>query len=454
MYEYIWLTLTALLLFKICLAVVQISFSLNFILKNQSDFNRTTSAINESENLSFFIVIPLLREQKIINQLYQRFVGLIKDSKEVSLVFITTEREIIENDNNEEGTTIEFLKELIKSSSEKVQNKIIHLHYPENNTVVAEQLNYAFEFINARKEQNNTAFALIYNADSVIEDTSVVEMIKKAHENVDIVQQSSLFLWNTPRLLNEHKFLLTCFALYQSSWTLQHELSRYLFSKKRLQFLPKRIEENSLIHCVTHGLLIKPSLLANAGGFPVTRFGGEDLALGFVLKVMGYHIEPLTSLENTEIPNSYKVLFKQLAGWYLGTLGYFVFWNFVPANVIRERFFSLFTVTLLGIYDSMKWLFKGFLILSYIILGFITGYLGLSVILYLLYFYTSLVGVIWLWYKLPDQIFPKPSKKALFASFLFYWLVPILRSMPAFLGLYWGIKNALGYSFIKPKTER
>jgi hypothetical protein len=454
MYEYIWLTLTLLLLFKICLAVVQISYSLNFILKSQNESIRKTSPVNESVNLNLFIVIPLLREQKIINELYQRFVGFVKGSKEINLVFITTEREIIENDNNEKGTTIEILKRLIKSSSDEVQNKIIHLHYPENNTVVAEQLNYAFEYINRLEEENTATYALIYNADSVIEDTSVAEMLKKTYENVDIVQQSSLFLWNTPDLLRERKFLLTCFALYQSSWTLQHELSRYLFSKKKLPYLPKRIEENSLIHCVTHGLLIKPNLLTNAGGFPVTRFGGEDLALGFVLKVMGYHVEPLTSLENTEIPNSYKVLFKQLAGWYLGTLGYFVFWSFVPAKAKRERYFSLFTVTLLGIYDSMKWLFKGILILFYIFLGYITGCLGLSVILYLLYFYISLVGVVWLWYKLPDQIFPKPSKKALFASFLFYWLVPILRSMPAFLGVYWGIKNALGYSFIKPKTER
>ncbi len=453
---WIWLCLTIILSAKIVLALLQLTVNIRFLLdKNTKRAQDSRTSQTAPPPVILYLFLPLLREQSILDELFVRFTRGVEQFDELRVVFITTEREIIDNRGQVEGTTIGGLKTLIEQYQGS-KERIIHLHYPHYNHVVAEQLNYGLTHINKiAKESDAKAYIAIYNADSVVENSTFDLLLKTAKANVGVAQQSSLFLWNVPKLLSDRKYLLTGFGLYQSCWTLQHELTRYIFCRKHLPWLPTLIERHSLVHCVMHGLLIELGLLNKARGFPKINIGAEDLALGFILKVQGHHVYPLGILENAETPNQLKTLVNQLAGWFLGVLGYFVFWWFVPGEARKAHRLPLLTITAIGIFDALKWLFKGPLVLLYLALSIYVGFFILSFSLYVVYIYTALLAVLWLWYtKLPDQSFPKPPQAALIVSILVFITIPIVRSIPAFLGCWWGLKNALGQSFLKPKTER
>ncbi|CAN5297259.1 hypothetical protein BH20ACI2_BH20ACI2_02210 [soil metagenome] len=449
MKEKIWLVLTTALLLKIILGLIQVFWSLWFYTRKQKDCGDSVQ-----NTPVVFLLLPLLREQKILKDCFQRFESFLKQREWLRLVFVTTEREITENCGVTEGTTIEILQGLISNTSSDLRQRIIHLHHPGFNRVVAEQLNYAIRTLESVTPKTTPYYLLIYNADSVVTEEGLGVLFDVASSGAEAAQQSSLFLWNFGLLAQRNKFLLAAFALYQSVWTLQHEVPRLLASSGKYSWLPSWFRNASLVHAVSHGLLLRDDVVRNINGFPVNRFGGEDLGLGLILKVVGYDILPVPTLENTEIPSRGLILLKQLAGWYLGTLGYLVFWRRLPRKTLKKHWLKVLLITTAGIFDTAKWLLKGPAVILYLLLAYSTGHLGLSLLLYIGYVYTAVFGMIWLWHRLPSDTFPKPRSQGLIAVLCVYWLVPIVRTIPAVVGLWWGIRNALGFPFLKPKTER
>jgi hypothetical protein len=180
-------------------------------------------------------------------------------------------------------------------------------------------------------------------------------------------------------------------------------------------------------------------ILESVGRFPVLPFGGEDLALGFALTLSGYHVLPIPVLENAETPETALGLWKQLAGWYLGTLGYFVFWRHLPSDSCRKRIRHVIAISLLGLLDSLKWLLKGPIIIAYFFLACLTNHLFAAIVLYLTYFYVPYGFLLRVWFRLPATLFPRIAFSKLAIVTALSWLVPIVRSGPPWLGLFWGL---------------
>jgi hypothetical protein len=449
-----WLILFILLLLTTIRVLVAFALSLLFLSRRIRP--SISASLSEPINgqVSLYLVVPLLREQKVIKELFRRFTLAIEMFPEATLVLVTTQREIVEaSDYPARSTTIEMIEDLItnyRGPKEQVQ----HIHYPEFNQVVAEQLNYAFQQLAALPGPPlSQRYVAVYNADSIIDLRTVQLLLASTELRAAVTQQSSLFLWNVPELLSARKYHVAGYGLYQSCWTLVHEIPRFLCSRRYLRWLPTWIERNSLVHCVGHGVLLRLDVVRAVNGIPVSQIGGEDLALGFVLKMHGYNVEPITMLENAETPHTYITVLKQLAGWFLGTVGYLVYWKNVPASVRRSRRITLSLLTALGVWDAIKWLFKGPILVTTIILGYLSGHFVLTVMLFLAYVYFPIVILVMFWRRLNTELFPQPSV-AIIPALLVYPLVPIMRSIPAFLGAWWACRIVLGKPFLKPKTER
>src|SRR6185312_13754781 len=91
-----------------------------------------------------------------------------------------------------------------------------------------------------------------------------------------VFQQCSLFTSNF-NAVKKINYFIACFGIYQSIWTLKHEIPRLLISSNQAKLLSRLFKKTTLNYCVTHGLIISSEIFNQIGGFPVTKQGGEDI---------------------------------------------------------------------------------------------------------------------------------------------------------------------------------
>lgn len=407
---------------------------------------------NIESNQPIYIVIPLLREQNRIKNLVNVLEPILKRHENVLITLITTEREFLEKKNiSNEPSTYEMVKDIIVNS--KYSSRYFHFHFPGFNKVVAEQLNYGVSELKKSIGDDGyfTAFFAFYNADSKI-DIELFDNIKGKLSYNKVLQQSSLFTLNIEEILNNGRYLTACFGIYQSIWTIKHEIPRLLIASNYYKFLPKAIANNLLNYCITHGLIIPGVIFDNIGGFPITKQGGEDIAIGYVLRANGYVIEPINNLENSETPIKFKSIWMQLAHWYVAVVSYLDFHNLLWKNKIGNSSKKIILLSTQGIYDALSWLFKGWGIIGYLILGYFCEKFEVSVLILLVNMYSSLLIFFLLNSRLPKASFPKFQLRSIII-FMVYPLTVVLRSFPAILGLVWFFRIHAGHEFIRSKTE-
>ena len=451
-----WIWLTVVITLKLLHCVMMLACTLRFLRGRWEPRSKSTGTHEVTVGpVTLYVLVPLLREQRALPQLFAQFAPQLRTVPHTYLVLVTTEREVLEPGPRRcHRTTMDVLRELLAGHPE-MASRVLHYHFPGYNSVVAEQLNYAVsQLVQRAGSALEGQYLAVYNADSVIDEKTLITLQECARSRLPVMQQSSLFLANVPFLLKMGRYYTAMHGIYQSCWTLQHEIPRYLFARRFFSILPRWIELCALVHCVTHGLLIRLDVISRLNGFPVLASGGEDLALGLLLRAHGYEVVPIPALENSETPERAGVLWRQLAGWFLATLGYWWYWRLVPSRVLRSNAGPVVAITILGILDSFKWLTKGFLVLAYLALSLIAGHVALGFTLYAAYVYVPFAAVLWLWKHLPPKSFPPPPWRRLAHVGVLFWTVLIVRSGPPVLGLWWAIKLGLGMPFVKPKTER
>ncbi len=307
-----------------------------------------TSLRSPKKSVRFIILIPLLREQDIIEDTIKHFCNL--EGNYIAYL-ITTSKEDDDKKHNTRITerykqmpTTRQLIQKILSLKPNMNIKVKHLHSPNIKGVAADQYNYALNKLSNKINSND--YVIIYNADSRIQKNTLklYEQIIKSHNNCLVIQQSSLFLSN----YNQLSGFLKSIALLQTRWTLAHEIPRILRTNGILSFTEGA-------HVVGHGLCINYQVLKNIGGFP-TNYLNEDLALGYFLRLHGYKIHSLKSLENADTPTSIKSMFYQYRTWFYGV----IFYPQYMINGFSEKKFDKFYVTLWGI----KYFIRGLLWLN------------------------------------------------------------------------------------------
>lgn len=422
--------------------------SLFFLFKKRT----TEPSGDQADEVTIVILIPLLREQATSPHLIRMLANHLEHFSELRVVFVTTEREQVEVSRGEK-TTMEVIQ-LLLHEYPQCKNKIFHLHFPRINKVIAEQLNYGLNFIKNRPEwpASNT-YVMLLNADSIVASEAFAEVINLAKQGVPVIQQSSLFLSNVPMLLRAGAIIEAAHGVYQSCWTLAHEIPRYLAARC---FHWWRMPQGSALiiaHCVGHGLTIKISALDSIGSFYENGFGGEDLAFGVALQMKGTPITPGKILENAQTPIRFCDLEKQLSAWFLATTGYVAFAKYA-LQASPTRLWAARWQALLGLVDAMRWLVKGPLILWMFYEAIVNHALLWMTGVYLLYCYGPLIVLIILWQKLPRNLFPKPPVSDIVKLIFVYPIIPIIRSLPAFFGVIIRCSMALGRPYVRPRTDK
>ena len=176
-----------------------IFYSIFFYVRSKVFLNRV---INERRNIkrinknskNIIIAIPVLREQKCIEDTIEYFNTITKD---IPIVLITTQKEIKENLTNEK-TTQDIIKEKIITR----YSNVYWINYPYTEGYMSDQLNYMLEnlenIFNKKIDLDKTYLAL-YNADSR-PNKNTFEEIKQKIENSNVVQQYSYCMQNYEKI--------------------------------------------------------------------------------------------------------------------------------------------------------------------------------------------------------------------------------------------------------------
>lgn len=314
---------------------------------------KTKNILQRNENKSnILIVIPCLREQDIIIQTLSYFLGLTKHLDNVKLLIVTTQKEEFEKEINlylkdqlikdvknnmklqklinkyNKILSTNEIKEILKYSklenieeiiNNKIQNskttsvlieefiiqnhleeKVYHFHYPNNEGIMADQLNYVlnnFEF----KDEKNYYFS-VYNADSIPNKDTIKEVLTTINENDNpkVIQQYSVPISNWNDLSN----LMKGFSIYQSNFELRYGLINSYFPNKLLY-----------TYIVGHGMYIRVDILKQIGGFE-TKYWCEDIYMSYVLRNKDISIYPIKTLEIMQSPQYLSILTKQNSVWF------------------------------------------------------------------------------------------------------------------------------------------
>lgn len=314
---------------------------------------KTKNILQRNEKKSnILIVIPCLREQDIIIQTLNYFLGLTKHLDNVKLLIVTTQKEEFEKEINlylkdqlikdvknnmqlqklinkyNKILSTNEIKEILKYSklenieeiiNNKIQNskttsvlieefviqnhleeKVYHFHYPNNEGIMADQLNYVlnnFEF----KDEKNYYFS-VYNADSIPNKDTIKEVLTTINENDNpkVIQQYSVPISNWNELSN----LMKGFSIYQSNFELRYGLINSYFPNKLLY-----------TYVVGHGMYIRVDILKQIGGFE-TKYWCEDIYMSYVLRNKDISIYPIKTLEIMQSPQYLSILTKQNSVWF------------------------------------------------------------------------------------------------------------------------------------------
>ena len=314
---------------------------------------KTKNILQQNEKKSnILIVIPCLREQDIIIQTLNYFLGLTKHLDNVKLLIVTTQKEEFEKEINlylkdqlikdvknnmqlqklinkyNKILSTNEIKEILKYSklenieeiiNNKIQNskttsvlieefiiqnhleeKVYHFHYPNNEGIMADQLNYVlnnFEF----KDEKNYYFS-VYNADSIPNKDTIKEVLTTINENDNpkVIQQYSVPISNWNELSN----LMKGFSIYQSNFELRYGLINSYFPNKLLY-----------TYVVGHGMYIRVDILKQIGGFE-TKYWCEDIYMSYVLRNKDISIYPIKTLEIMQSPQYLSILTKQNSVWF------------------------------------------------------------------------------------------------------------------------------------------
>ncbi len=455
-----------LLIIRQILAIADMFHSLNLCVNGMS-----IELDAAAEKPFVVLVIPLLREQKLLRETIDYLSALKYENHEI--LFVTTAKEKSEMG---EDTTIDILRNLQGTYSFK------WIHYPYEDGTKADQLNYAierFEELFADREVQKS-FLAFYDIDSRFHPRTLqyFAQIVKQNPGFNVFQQPSLYYNNIEGIGRCTKqqlvsLFLQAQAVRQTRFIFSYEIPRLI---NRLYYYEKRLSWRSALgaitysHCVGHGLFVRASFaLRNA--FP-SRETNEDMFYGFLLNCIKEPIKPFFVLDNCEMPSNIKTLLHQKARWFWGPARFLDYFKYVrdtfrdKGMVARARVIALFAC-----YDALSWvltspIFAGLIALwGYEIFNLFSNKLSpqQAIVMAMLNIYILLymAGILLLLVKFESTLsfsdmsrHYRLSSKRKLKILLAYPMVLLLHSLPAYYAIIDAILNGKKEILIFTKTER
>ena len=349
---------------------------------------------------TLLVLLPVLREQSLIEETVLRFCEIDSQHFEIRVVVVTTEREEL---GGTARTTEEVLLNSLKAGSLSRYRQRIHVFRDPNlNGNMATQVNYAIHQL--IKAEPVETFYMLYNADSIVSATTfdaLANLFQQRRGNEFAIQQPCAFVRD---MRPDSKQFTNALSLYQSWYCLSHESREIWAYEKKICKLGKRRGNTKLGVVVGHGSGMRLGTNIENGGYPADLVT-EDLTFGFILSANSVPIILLPSLELADVPDEFIKFLRQKGTW---------FWNFLSyprcyLTVRRNGHPRGQALPLLaqGVGAGAYWFFDTVFIMCPFLMSFLSDSFGL--------FLLSLMSVI-VFYILPQYFLLKQLPEVLYAQ--------------------------------------
>lgn len=413
-----------------------------------------------NDSINFIILIPVLREQKIIKETFDFLLSLEYDFSKLKIVIITTEREFLDKKTlKQQPSTPEIVKQLIPTLNKNLNKELFfNIHYLYRRGVKSDQLNYALNKLlkeNPKIFESKNFYIGLYDADSKT-DKSILKFLADdaIKNNFPIVyQQPTIYLKNYDLLPNNiNGLFMKSFALWQTRYSLGYEIPMFLNSAINTRRRLAKME-----YCIGHGLFIRADFLKKIGFFPTPI---EDTRFGHILSYLKEEITLLPVFEITEVTHKISRLIKQTSVWFTGES--FIINDWKIANKIRgvEKIRSL-SLILHKLFRNFIWAIEGPIFIIIIFAGILLPNkipLLVFVVGICIYFYLAAFYLLFVHKRLEKQtnklINFHPTKKDFLFNICFLPLNGFLLFLGPQLAILRFIKSIFTKSIILPKTER
>lgn len=414
-----------------------------------------------NKKINFILLVPALREEKIIKKTLEYLSSLWHESGRLKIVIITHQKELAENkENRTNQNTIDIVKKTIPELNHKLKKKVfLHFHYPHHQGIKSDQLNYALKKLMIQNPlifQDKNTYIGLYDADSISDKNILIILANDAVKNNSpfVYQQPVIYLKNYDLLPNNiNGLFMKSFALFQTRYSLGYEVPMFSNSSKNIK---KPV--GKMLYCLGHGLFIRADFLKKINFFPSPI---EDTRLGHILSYLKQDVKLLPSLATTEVAQKLTHLLKQSSVWFTGE-SYFYKDYKIASNFQRINKLWAFSLIFYKFYRNFIWATEGLIFGSIILIGW---YLPQKIFLlpffigFLIYIYAGPFYLLIKYRKLinlcNNQIKFHPVKKDYLSNFLFLPLLSLLLFLGPQLALLRFLKIKLTQKEISlPKTPR
>lgn len=391
-----------------------------------------------------FILMPVLRESKVIENSLENLSELNYPKEKVRIVVITTEREyeaVLPGLN-----TIELAKTKTESLNKKLGRELfLNIHYPHRIGIKSDQLNYALKILSEKfpDDFKDDTYIGTYDADSLIQQNILELLATDGSINgwADAYQQPTLYTKNHPKenvLAGSFSLLQTAFAFYHENYNFITQSN--IIRRKKSPFFMKKMR-----YCIGHGLFVKWSTLKEVGLFPTPI---EDTRLGHIFSYLDKEIRLLPSFDVVETTPNATSRIKQASVWFIGE-SYFWKDKQIANKVQPIPFLQSFWIGTYKFYRNSVWILRGELFLALFIFSLYKA--GLVAILLPLIYLVLPVLIMIILLNRKIRVGRVKILMSLLLSpieFLFMSLGPLLGFIKIF------IFRSQNKKFLFPKTER
>ena len=262
--------------------------------------------------LTFLILVPLLREQAIVERLLRRLEALDRSAAaDYRVAFVTTSREA--------GAGASTAKVLDEALRNRGNPRFVHIQCDSgHDRSKADQLTFALGRLGLDGALDENVFVGTYDADSSPDPKTLRYIADRVRADPDLkaIQQVPLYFQNVRDPGSVRELYLMTRPLHNALFALTVEVPAMrrqprVFAAPRRSL--RRIFGGWLSHGLGHGQFFRLDLLSDFGGF---RPPSCDTQLGHALAFCGVPIHAHPMLDVGETPESATVLTRQGVVWF------------------------------------------------------------------------------------------------------------------------------------------
>jgi hypothetical protein len=306
------MTTAAFAVFTFCMAVgarnvVRTLSSIRWI-----DEEEASTPASVDPALTFVVLVPLLREQSIVEGLLGRMEALDwSAAADYQVAFITTSRE-----DGTGKTTADVLEHALRRSANP---RFVHLHCDTgSDTSKADQLNFALRQLGLTGARDQNVFIGVYDADSSPDPRTLTYLAARVQQTPDLkaIQQVPLYFQNVRDQRSVRGLYLMTRPVHNALFALTVEVPS-MRRQPRVFAAPRRSARRVLggwlSHGLGHGQFFRLDVVSDFGGFQPPSC---DTQFGHALAFCGVPIHAHPMLDVGETPESVSVLMRQGVVWF------------------------------------------------------------------------------------------------------------------------------------------